>query len=144
MDGVSENKKKKNQVPTRLRRRREGWNCTIISFSLSLNVFILCYQYADDQNSLFLTKRQLNEGLSISVGWLVNLSVMSVLKALELTTVSLCQFPIMSSRKKLKASSMCFENILYSNRFICWGKCFFSQPPTLKLFIYIPDLTHCW
>lgn len=49
---------------------------------------ILCHQYGGDQNSPFLTKRRSNEGLSISVDWLVNLSIMSILKASGLATAA--------------------------------------------------------
>lgn len=112
MDSVSENKKKKKKESQQDWEDGEGFGYhTTIRISLPLNLFILCYQYGDDQNSLILTKRRSNEGLSISVDWLVNLSIMSILKALGLATVSLCQFLIMSSFKKLMASSMCFENV---------------------------------
>lgn len=94
MDSVSENNRaKKKRRSESLQDWEErgvvGWvgYHTIIRFSLPLHLFILCYQYGDDQNSLFLTKRRSNEGLSISVDWLVNLGIMSVLKASGLATV---------------------------------------------------------
>lgn len=110
---------------------------TIISVSLSLNVFILRYQYGDEENSLFLTKRLLNEGLSISVDWLVNLGIMSILKALGLATVSLCvNFPSCPLLKSWWLQACALK--MYSNRFIYWEKRFFSQV-TLQL-----SFIHSW
>lgn len=114
---------------------------TIIRISLPLNLFILCYQYGDNQNSLILTKRRSNEGLSISVDWLVNLGIMSILKALGLATVSLCvnfsSCPLLKSWW-LRACAL----KMYSNRFIYWGKCSFSLQVTIDPLVAC--IIHSW
>lgn len=102
MDSVSEKKKKRREDG-----KRFGY-LAIKRFSLPLNLLSRAINMGADQNSPFLTKRLSNEGLSIPAGWLVNLSIMSNLKASGLATVSLCA---MHSFKRLTASRACFEEV---------------------------------
>lgn len=142
MDSVSENKKKEKKIRSE---RPQDWEdggevwiphyYKILPSSQSLNPVL------SDQNSLFLTKRRSNEGLSISVDWLVNLSIMSILKAPGLATVSLCvNFSSCPLFKSWWLGACALK--MYSNCFIYWGKCSFSlrwpvDPPAAARYAFL-------
>lgn len=131
MDSVSENTKKRRRRRRRSERlwdwedgERFGYH-TIMRVAPSSRSLYPSYQCGDDQNSLFLTKRRPNEGLSISVDWLANLGIMSILKALGLATVSLCvNFSSCPLFKSWWLQACALK--MYRNRCIYGGKSSFS------------------